>query len=395
MYEGGRMNSWMLSLVCFSLPVSLLVSFSATQVAAAETDAPVHGVSSKEIKVGVSLPLSGSVSGLGHGLQKGFSAYFAKTNAKGGVHGRKIVTTILDDAYEPERASKNAQQLIMQNDSFALFNFVGTPTSRAAVPLARKHNVPYLFAFTGAEFLRTPADPVIFNLRASYFDETETLVDHFVKDLGLQKIGIFAQGDAYGDAGLSGVVKALAKRNLKLVGEGRYKRNEKDISDGFGKVIASHPEAVILIGSYEPCAEFIKRARAENVTFKIANISFVGTEDLIRAAGRASNGTYVSEIMPSPLHSHLPLVQQYRKEIGTRDIGYTSLEGYVNAAFLVELLNKTGQGLTREKFMSTLESYSGEIGGMKAGFSSKSHQAFDRVYLTQIKDEKPVEIDKM
>lgn len=381
------MQTFLLSFLAFTL-------FS-TAGFAADSATSSQGVSPKEIRVGISLPLSGSVSGLGQGLQKGFSAYFKKTNAKGGVLGRKIVPTVLDDAYDPERAAKNAQELINKENSFALFNFVGTPTSRAAVPLARKFSVPYLFAFTGAEFLRTPADPVIFNLRASYFDETETLVEHFVKDLGLKKIGIFAQADAYGDAGLSGVVKALAKRNLKLVGEGRYKRNENDISEGYKAVTASQPEGVILIGAYEPCAAFIKRAQADAFNFKIANISFVGTEDLIRAAGSASNGTYVSQIMPSPLHSRLPLVQQYRKDLAPRDYGYTSLEGYVNAAFLVELLTKAGPSLTREKFISTIENYSGEIGGMKASFSAKSHQASDRVYLTQIRNGKAVEIDKM
>lgn len=353
------------------------------------------GVTDSEIRIGSSLPLSGSVSGLGTGLQEGFQTYFDQVNAKGGVHGRKIVVAARDDGYDPERSAKNAQELINNENSFALFTFVGTPTSRAAVPLARKFGVPYLFPFTGAEFLRTPADPLIFNLRASYFDETETLVDHMVKDLGVKRVAIFAQADAYGDAGLSGVVKALAKRNMKLVGEGRYKRNGSDIGAGYDTIKKSQPEAVILIGAYEPCAEFIKRAKADKLSAKIANISFVGTENLIKATGEAGEGTYVTQIMPSPEHSELPIVQQYRKDMGKKSLGYTSLEGYVNAAFLTNILEKNGKDLTRANFLKTINQYSSDIGGLRAAFSPKSHQAFTRVYLTQLKSGKAVEIDKM
>ena len=235
-------------LVRFSvLILSMITSLTPPSRVHAET-----GVTEKEIKIGVSIPLSGPAAGLGIGNQRGFETYFKKLNAKGGIHGRKISLTVKDDGYEPQRTATNTQDLITKENSFVLFNFVGTPTSRAAVPLARKFGVPYLFPFTGAEFLRTPADPFIYNLRASYFNETEFLVNHFVEDLGIKRIGIFSQNDAYGDAGLSGVVKALAKRNLKLTGEGRYKRNTLEISQGFEILEKAAPDAIILIGAYEP-----------------------------------------------------------------------------------------------------------------------------------------------
>lgn len=358
-----------------------------------------QGVSEHEIHVGVSVPLSGPASGLGLGTQRGFGTYFNNVNARGGVLGRKIVANVKDDGYEPERTNANTHALIEKEDSFVLFDFIGTPTSKAAVPLARRFSVPYLFPFTGAEFLRNPTDPYIFNLRASYFNETETLIEHFTKDLGLTKIGIFAQNDAYGDAGLSGVVRALSKRKLKIVGEGRYKRNTVEIGEGLALVEKAAPEAVILVGAYQACAEFIKRAKAGPLAkTRFANISFVGTEDLIKAMGPAGEGTYVSQIMPSPTRSELPIVKEYRKAMAASQIKvleYASLEGYVNAAFLTDLLEKTGKDLTREKFLKTIGDYSADLGGLKASFSAKSHQAFDQVYLTQVKSGEAVEIEKM
>lgn len=173
----------------------------------------------------------------------------------GGVNGRKIKLISYDDGYEPEKVAATTQKLIGQDKVFALFGYVGTPTSKAAVPFAVKAGVPYVGPFSGAEFLRNPVTKVVYNVRASYFDETEGMVEHLTKDLGIKKIGVFIQDDAYGDAGKSEfdytslegyvdavvMVEALKKTGKDLTRESFLKTMEGLSPDLGGLKIAYKP----------------------------------------------------------------------------------------------------------------------------------------------------------
>ncbi|HET6465111.1 MAG TPA: ABC transporter substrate-binding protein [Nitrospiria bacterium] len=339
--------------------------------------------------------LSGPASALGTGMKIGATVYFDKINAGGGIHGRKIMLVTYDDGYEPDKAISNTRKLIEEDKVFALFGYVGTPTSSAVMPIFSKAGVPYIAPFTGAEILRNPVNKVLFNIRASYFDETEAMVEHLTKDLGIKKIGVFVQADAFGDAGRAGVVRALRKRDMSLVGDSKFPRNTVDVDEGLEALIKANPEAVIMVGTYKPCAAFIKKAKARGFNPKFLNVSFVGTDALIQELGKDGNGVIVTQVMPNPTDSALTVVKQYlsdMKAAGQRP-DFMSLEGYVDAVVMVEALKKTSP-LTRASFISTFEGLKMNAGGLNVSFSSNNHQGLDQIFLTKIQNEKAVTITR-
>jgi ABC-type branched-subunit amino acid transport system substrate-binding protein len=354
-----------------------------------------NGVDAAEIRIGMANALSGPASGLGQGVKAGAEAYFKKVNAAGGVHGRKITLVSRDDGYEPARTMSATSDLIDKDKVFALFGYVGTPTSSAAVPLASKAQVPYLFPFTGAEFLRTPVNKFVFNVRASYFDETEAMVKHLTKDLGATKVAMFMQDDAFGEAVKGGVARALFKRDMKIHAETRFKRNTSDVDAGVAAIQAAQPDAVVFVGTYKQLAATVKKARAAGIKARFLTVSFIGTENFIAEAGADGDGVYITQVMPSPTEPGLDIVRQYQADMGGNGIGYTSLEGYVNAVALVEGLKKAGPDLTRAKLLAALETLNVDAGGVKLAFSATRHQGSSQVYLTRVAGGKAVQREAM
>lgn len=360
----------------------------------AQTAITETGVSNQEIKIGMANALTGPAAGLGNELKNGALAYLDKVNRAGGVNGRRITLVSVDDGYEPDRTATATTKLIETEKVFALFGYVGTPTSSAAVPIAAKAGVPFLFPFTGAEFLRTPVNPYVFNLRASYFDETEQLVERLTKDLSTKKIALFIQDDSFGEAGKAGVQRALGKRNLKPVAEARYPRNTLQIEAGLAKIKVESPEAVIFIGTYKPFAKLVRQAKKEGLKTRFLTVSFIGTTDFIKEAGADADGVVISQVMPSISDPSTSLVNQYLKDY-QREPSYGSLEGYANALVLVTALDQSGRNLTRAKFMQTLQGLNMNLGGLPLTFSAKNHQGLSRVYLTQVKNGKALPIGKL
>ena len=353
------------------------------------------GISPAEIRIGMTNALSGPAAGLGTGMKAGAEAYFAKVNAAGGVHGRKIVLVSKDDGYEPARSAAATQELIDKDKVFALFGYVGTPTSSAAVPIASRAELPYLFPFTGAEFLRNPVNKWVFNVRASYFDETEFMVERLIKDLGVKKIAVFMQDDAFGEAVKGGIARALLKRDMKIHAETRFKRNTMEVEAGVEAIKQAQPEAVVFVGTYKQLAAVVKKAKAAGINARFLTVSFIGTENFIAEAGADGDGVYITQVMPSPHDTTVPNVKSYVADMKGADIGYTSLEGHVDAQVLVEALKKAGPIPTRAGLIAALESLSTEIGDMKLAFSPASHQGSKTIFLTRVQGGKAVSQTKM
>ncbi|MEZ8130398.1 ABC transporter substrate-binding protein [Enterovibrio norvegicus] len=276
---------------------------------------------------------------------------------------------------------------------------MGTPTSKAVVPEVNRAKIPYIGPFTGAEFLRNPANKNIFNIRASYFSETKKLVDHFINDLGYKKIAVFIQDDGYGAAGKAGVQRALRMRGLKIHAEGRYKRNTLDVEQGLNSIMTKKPDAVIMVGAYKACGAFIKMSHDKGFYPKFANISFVGTKKLIAELGDAGDGSYISQVMPNPDESTLKIIKDFKADMqsyGVDNPYYTQLEGYLNAMVIVDALEQSGQYLTRDRFIGAMEGMKNkDFGGLKVNFSKSDRQGLDNVYLTQIQDGKALPIQTM
>jgi len=347
---------------------------------------PTPGVTETSVLFGQSAGLTGPASELGQAMRLGIQAAFNEANENGGVAGRTLELRSLDDAYEPEAAVINTRQLIEESEVFALIGAVGTPTSRAAVPIAAAAGVPYIAPFTGAELLRTNAPQNVINLRASYYQETEELVAHLINDLGIRRIGVMYQEDSFGQAGYQGVSQALAQRELDPVMVSVYRRNTTAVKTGLLDLIAARPDAVILIGAYEPVASVIAWARELDFDPIMLTISFVGSNALARALGARAQGTVVSQVVPFPLADTPSIVDAYRQALkrvsADTEPGFVSLEGYLAGRLAVTALERAGQNLTRQAFLdSLLLGDDFEIGGFQMNFDG-DNQGSDQVFLT-------------
>jgi len=241
------------------------------------------GVAADSITFGQAAALEGPAAALGTGMKAGLNAAFEEVNKKGGVHGRKLKLISVDDGYEPEKSIVATKKLIEEDKVFAMIGTVGTPTAAATQPIATAAKVPFVGAFTGAGFLRNPKLENVINVRASYDAETEAWVHHLTEDLKIKKIAIFYQNDAFGRAGLSGFKKAMDKRGLKIAVEGTYERNTTAVKSALLTIKREEPEAVVMVGAYKPCAEFIKVSHKVGFNPVFVNISFVGSAALAKS----------------------------------------------------------------------------------------------------------------
>jgi branched-chain amino acid transport system substrate-binding protein len=346
------------------------------------------GVSADKIVLGQAAVFEGPASALGLGMRDGLTAAFAEANAKGGVAGRKIELLTQDDGYEPGKSIEATKALIAK-DVFALVGPVGTPTSMAAHPIAKEAGLPFIGPFTGAEGLRDPYLPHVVNVRASYFQETEVWIERLVKDKGFSKIAIFYQDDAFGRAGLAGVKKAMDARKMSLVAEGTFERNTVAVRSALLEIRKANPEAVVMVGPYKPCAEFIKLCKQVKFTPVFMNISFVGSDALATELGEAGAGVYVTQVVPLPTDASIPVVKAYQAALAASDAkdkkpGFVSLEGYLVGRTVLAALEKAGKDPTRTAFMAALTSGSYDFGGFKMTFGPNDNRGSDDVYLSVI-----------
>ena len=346
------------------------------------------GIFSDRIVFGQAAPLDGPAAALGTGMRDGILAAFAEANKAGGVHGRKVELVARDDGYEPVRSAAVTRQLISEDNVFALIGPVGTPTSQAAQPIAAEVGVPFIGPFTGAEFLRDAKLANVINLRASYFQETEEMVERLTRDLGASRIAILFQDDAFGRAGLAGVQRALTKRNMALVAEGTYERNTVAVRGAALAIQRGRPDAVIMVGAYKPCAEFIKTARQLRLNATFVNISFVGSDALAQELGAAGVGVVVTQVVPFPGDESLAMVKRYRAALAAAipnpTPGFVSLEGYAVGRLAIAALAKAANPPTRESLLNTIRTNSFDIDGMPLSFSAEKNQGSDKVWLTVI-----------
>ena len=357
----------------------------------AATSALAQGVTDSQVVLGQSVALTGAAQQLGLDMQMGATLYFNAINARGGVNGRKIVLKTLDDGYEPTRAAENTRKLINDERVFALFGYVGTPTSAASLPIFTEAKVPFVGPFTGAELLRTPANPYIFNVRASYYDETEAIVQHLTA-MSVNKIAVFYQDDAYGQAGLAGVERALKKRNLEIVAKSTVERNTVKVEKAVAAMKQAQPQAIVMISAYKSCAAFIRDMKKAGSNPTFWNVSFVGSKALAKELDKEGRGVQISQVVPFPWDSTVPVVKEYRKamEEVKGEPGFGTLEGYIAAKVMVEGLRRAGRNLSRDSFIRAMESINDyDAGGFKVSYGPGQRSGSKFVDLTIIsKDQK-------
>ena len=374
----------------------------------------------EDIVIGMSAAFTGPSRALGIELYRGSMAYLEPLNRMGGIHGKKIVIRAYDDGYHPTPAIRNTIKFIDDDDVFLLMNYVGTPTVTRVLPLLkhyRKRHVYLFFPFTGAQPQRQPPySDFVFNLRASYQNETEGLVDHFVR-VGRTKIAIFFQADAYGRGGWEGVKDALTRHGLTINSEATYHRGTEfsaSLKQQVEILKAAGPDAIVSIGSYAACAALIRDARDSGWKVPIANVSFVGSEplaDLLLQLGKARGVDYTSnlinsQVVPSYEDMSLPAVKEYRQRMdeygakvphqsGASDYqpvrySFISLEGFLNAKLLVQILSNMGSAPAKDRIKEAVENVRNlDLGvGSLISFGPDKHQGLDRVYYTTLEDNK-------
>lgn len=353
------------------------------------------GVFPNEIVIGSSLALGGHASFLGTQYLHGAMCLIEQTNNEGGIHHRKIRLISYDDGYDPPRCVANTNKLIFKDEVFCLFCYVGTPTTVKIIDLVEENKIPLLGLFTGADKLRFPFRHYIFNVRSSYYQETNAVVRYFVEEKGLRRIGVFYQYDDYGLDGLKGTQIALQRYNLSPVATGSFVRGTLDIEEALEKIQASKAQAVIMIGTYSPCAKFIKEARARGYKPLFHNVSFVGADRLVQELGDAGEGVIISQVVPPPTERILlPACEQYTRLLAQYypqdKPNFVSFEGFINARILIEALRRAGRDITREGFIRALESIREHYVGIGAviSFGPRDHQGIDDVYLTEVRQGK-------
>jgi ABC-type branched-subunit amino acid transport system substrate-binding protein len=337
--------------------------------------------------LGQSAAFSGPAAQLGIQFHAGAKLYFDQLNAKGGVNQTLVDISTLDDGYEPDRCAANTRKLL-DDDVFALFGYIGTPTSVAALPLATQAQTPFFAPFTGAMGLRQPFNRMAFHMRASYNDETALIVKQLT-NLGLKKIAVFHQNDAYGKAGLDGVTLALNAMQLKPVAVATVERNSVDVAQAVSTLNAAKPDAVVQISAYTSCAAYIRAARAAGYGGTFYNVSFVGTQALADALGKEGAGVAVSQVVPTPYSTSRPITREFLAAIaqgGSKvQANFSSMEGFMAAKLFAEGMRRASGRLTRDSLIGGLESirdYS--IGGFNVSFSPSNHVASKFVELSML-----------
>ena len=383
-----------------------------------------EGLANGEIVLGMSAAFSGPSRGLGSELYRGARAYFNHVNENGGVEGRKIVFKLYDDGYQPDPCVKNTMKLMLEDRVFLLFGYVGTPTVTRALPLLKKfqdERVYLFFPFTGAQPQREPPyGDFAFNLRASYRQETAGLVDNFIRT-GRKRIAVFYQADAYGRSGWAGVRAALDAHGEQLAGEATYRRGQRFTGSMRRQVEilqGASPDAVICIGSYAACAAFARDAVDLGLHVPIANLSFVGSENLLQllSEGRDDAETYTrflvnSQVVPSYEDTSIPAVREYRELMARYNPAvpgelvkepyspflhsFVSLEGFLDAKLMTEVLRRLGDNPNRsglEEAVFSVRNFDLGI-GEKVSFGPDRRQGLQTVYYTVVQDGRFVTLD--
>ncbi len=356
-------------------------------------------VGDAELAFGMVGPFSGAAKEMGKEVRTGIEVAFAAQNEAGGVHGRRLRLVAVDDGFEPARTAAAMRDLVEVKKVFGILGNVGTATAEVAVPYANEKGVLFFGAVSGASFLRhTPPDRYVFNYRASYAEETAAMVRYLVdvRRISPGRIAVFAQDDAFGDAGFEGVARIIRqyRRDPGKVLRVRYRRNTADVEDAVRAVAARAKDvsAVVMVATYKAAARFIERLHDAGLgKLVFTNVSDVDSnalaDELAQLGPGYAEGVVVTQVVPPPTGKATTVLkyqEQLRKYAAGEKPSYLSLEGWITARLLIEGLQRAGRALTTDALIDALEGIHGlDLGiGTPLGFGPSEHQASRMVWGT-------------
>lgn len=358
-------------------------------LANAQGAGPPSGVTPTEISIGQTLPLSGPVAQLGSDFHTGFKAAIDNANKRGGVHGRKIKLLARDDGYVVARTLESIDKLVKEDGVFAFSGCVGTPNVLALMPVLASQGVPLYAPYTGADAIQKDAGRNMFTIMASYSQETEKMVQH-LSTVGLRRIAVAHQQNAFGKSALAGVEEALKRRQMALHGVSAIETDARNAPTAAAELARSEPQAVIVAAAGRAAVEFIHAYRQTGKRPQFLLLSGSVDANLLgQRLGDGAVGIIVTQTSPSPLSTRLKVAQEHRelmKAAGAERLNYTSMMGHIAATSLLDLLKRTGRDLTRERFITAAEGAGKlDLGGYELLFSKDQHHGSRMVDITMIR----------
>ena len=347
-----------------------------------------RAVDASSIKLGQSIALSGPLSELGQAMHQGAKAGFAAINGNGGVNGRRIDLMASDDGYDVKRSLENVKGFLADPGIFALFNCMGTPMVEAMLPSVLESGIPYFAPFSGALSARPANAKNVFNIRASYPEEAQQLVQHLAT-VGIKRIAIAYQNNTFGKEIFTATQLAMAKFKVEATAIVTVENSAADAGSAAAKVATSQPQAVLLGLAGKPTIEFVKAIRAQRKGLPLYALSIMGAAATLKAIGVDATGIAVSQVVPLPNNSILPIVRDFQQAWKASNTAlepsHLALEGYINARVFAEALRRAGKTPSRSAFIdSTWAMKKFDLGGFDVSFSASDKNASRFVELTMV-----------
>ena len=348
---------------------------------------PARAQDAAPLRIGQSIALSGPLGDLGQAMHQGARACFATVNAAGGVNGRKIELVVQDDGYDIKRALANVQTFLADKTCFALFNCMGTPMIEAMLPRVIESGIPFFAPFSGA-LLARPKVRSVMNIRASYPDEAEQLVQHLAT-IGIRRIAIAYQNNTFGKEVYEGARLAMDKHKISGATSITVESDGSDAAAAAATLAAANPEAVLVGLAGKPTIDFIKAMRQQRRGLPLYALSIMGSAATLKALGDDAPGIAVSQVVPLPTNSVVPVVRDFQHAWKTAGVklepSHLALEGYINARVFIEALRRAGNNPTRVAFIdATWNMKRHDLGGFEVNFSEPGRNASRFVELTMV-----------
>jgi ABC-type branched-subunit amino acid transport system substrate-binding protein len=342
------------------------------------------------IRLGQTVALTGPLGDIGTAMHRGSKVCFDAVNAQGGVHGRPIELVVRDDGYDVKRALDNVDGFLNDGSTFALFGCMGTPIVEGMLPLIRHTDVPCFSPLTGASSAR-PADMRnVLNVRASYPQEAERLVEHLAT-IELKRIAIAYQSNSFGKEVLQAAEAAMRRHRVANVAAAAIQNDASDAAAAAKTIAAARPDAVLLGLAGKPTVGFVKAIRAQTRGLPLYALSVMGSAATLKALGDEGMGIAVSQVVPMPDSPVVPVVRDFaaawraKPEATAIEPSHLALEGYINARVFVEALRRAGRNPTRKGFLDATWSMKRlDIGGFEVSFEQPGRNASRFIELTMV-----------
>jgi ABC-type branched-subunit amino acid transport system substrate-binding protein len=322
-----------------------------------------EGVGKTSLSLGQSVALSGPAGAQGTAFALGARLHFDQINASGGIHGRRIELTTLDDAGNPATTLANTQKLLAQG-MLALFGYYGSPQVTAAYPAIKDGDLVLFAPMAAADEFRGALYPNLYNLRPGYAEEAAAITRH-AETLGARKLAIVHAGDGESLAALESAERTMTSLGANLIYKGPVEAADK--------ALAARPESVLVIGDAARAAKAIRDLRAKGFRGPVYGFSNTGESLLADQLGKDGAGVVVVRVVPKSDNAKLAVVRDMAAEAATAKAGKPNvymLEGYIAARVFAEALRRAGKDVTRAKLRKALDGLDDvSVGGFRVHFA--------------------------